>query len=574
MLLSQYFFKTIKEIPNDAELQSHQLLIRGGYIKQVSAGIFTYLPLAVRILHKIKNIIREEMDAIGGVEINMPVVMPASLWMETGRYEVVGDELLRFEDRIGRKMLLGMTHEEGVTDLVRYVVSSYKQLPFMLYQIQTKFRDEPRVRGGLIRVREFSMKDAYSFHTKEGDLEQFYLKVYKAYQRIFARCGLPVITVASDVGMMGGSGADEFMTVTESGEDTLIICQNCDYKANKEVAKALQEYPHDILGNKQEVHTPNKMSIQEVADYLKITPAQTLKAVVYIVEEQMVMCVIRGDIEVNETKLRGYLKVKDLRFATDEELAQAGIVKGFATPVNLAKNIRLIVDETAAHTPNLVAGGNKINYHVKNVNYSRDYQSNEVIDISTVKGGDKCPQCGGQLHITRGIEVGNIFKLGTKYSESMGARYLDQNGKEQDIFMGCYGIGIGRLMASLLEIQGESKITWPITVTPFEVELLGFYKDKDSEVKATCFQVYQQLKEAGIDVLFDDRNASPGFKFNDADLIGCPVKIAIGNKSIQNGGAEVTVQNEEKIIIPIEKLVETIKNKMEILYEKLSIKRF
>ena len=571
MLLSKYVFKTIKETPTDAELKSHKLLVRGGYIKQVSAGVFSYLPIAFKSLKKIENIIREEMNKIDGFEVNMPVIMPATLWMETGRYDAIGDELLRFTDRTGRKMLLGMTHEEAVTDMARYVVNSYKQLPFMLYQIQTKFRDEPRVRGGLIRVREFVMKDAYSFHSSQKDLEQYYDRVHKAYENIFYRCGLNAISVASDVGMMGGSGAHEFMAVTEAGEDTLIICEKCGYKANREVAKAKRNYIKEEMLPQEEVATPNRMSIEEVSTFLNIKPEQTLKAVVYNIDGKIVMCVIRGDLEINETKLKNYLKTKFLVFATDEELQKYGIIKGFASPVGL-KDVRVLVDESVANSTNLVAGSNKIDFHTKNTNFGRDFTSNEVIEISTVKEGENCPKCSSPLKVTRGIEVGNIFKLGVKYSSAMKARFLDESGKEKDIIMGCYGIGVGRLLASVVEVNAiEKRIVWPISIAPFEVELVGIYNEKDTQYKNICNDVYKKLLDNKIDVLYDDRNASAGFKFNDADLVGSPIRVAIGAKSMEKGGAEVIIKDKEPIIIKLDDLIPQIIKIREDLYKELAV---
>ncbi|MBP7554434.1 MAG: proline--tRNA ligase [Spirochaetes bacterium] len=558
MLLSKYFFKTIKEIPNDAELKSHKLLIRGGYIKQVSAGIFSYMPLAVRVLRKIENIIREEMNAVDGFEVNMPVALPATLWSETGRYEAVGEELLKFEDRTGRKMLLAMTHEEAVTDMARYVVNSYKQLPFMLYQIQTKFRDEPRVRGGLIRVREFVMKDAYSFHTNEESLNGYYDRVHKAYEKIFKRCGLPVVSVASDVGMMGGSGAHEFMAVAESGEDTLILCSKCGYKANKEVAKAKRDYLKEEAQNPEMVATPNKATIEEVSSFLNIAPSQTLKAVVYSVDNKIVLCAIRGDLEINETKLKNYLKVKNLAFASDEELEKNGIVKGFATPVGLS-GVRIIVDESVANSSNLVAGSNKRDYHTRNINFGKDFTSKEVVDISSVKDGEKCPACGEPLSVARGIEVGNIFKLGTKYSKAMKAKYLDEQGKDNDIIMGCYGIGVGRLMASVVEVTAhEKQIIWPVSIAPFSVELVGIYKDTDADIMKLCSDLYKELSGKGIEVLYDDRIASAGIKLNDADLIGAPIRINIGSRSLANGGAEISINGGEPTIVALNKIADVV----------------
>ena len=569
MRLSAFFYKSIKEVPNDADLKSHKLLIRGGYIKQVSAGIFSYLPIAVKVLKKIENIIREEMNVIDGFEVNMPVVMPAALWNETGRYKDVGDELVRFEDRTGRKMLLGMTHEEAVTDLARYVVNSYKQLPFMLYQIQTKFRDEPRVRGGLIRVREFVMKDAYSFHANFEDLDKYYERAYQAYFKIFNRCGLPAISVASDVGMMGGSAAHEFMAVTESGEDTLIICTKCDYKANKEVAKTKRKYKKEEIKQKEEVFTPNLKSIEEVSDFLKIEKNQTCKSVIYDVNRELILCMIRGNIEINEIKLKNYLKVKELTFADEDLLKKSKIIPGYASPIGI-ENIRVIIDESVANSYNLVSGANKKDYHFINTNFNVDYTSKEVLDISEVKDGNNCPACNSKLRLTRGIEIGNIFKLGTKYSKAMSAKFLDENGKSQDIIMGCYGIGVGRLMASVIEVANdENKIIWPISITPFEVEIISLAADKEEKVRITSEDIYKKLIENNFEVIYDDRKATAGFKFNDADLIGAPIRITIGEKSLNNGGAEVKINNHESQIISIDKLLDfLIKNKKD-LYEKL-----
>jgi len=569
MLLSRYFFKTFKEVPGDAEAKSHQLLVKGGYIKQVSSGIFSYFPIAYRSLKKIEKIIREEMDRIDGFEVNLPVAMPAALWSETGRYESVGSEMVRFEDRSGRKMVLGMTHEEAVTDLARYVINSYKQLPVMLYQIQTKFRDEPRSRGGLIRVREFVMKDAYSFHTSQEDLNSYYEKVHEAYHRIYKRCGLPVISVASDVGMMGGTGAHEFMAVTESGEDTLIVCDSCGYQANREVAKAKREYEKRPLKKMEEVATPGKKTIEEVADFLDAKPEDTLKAVIFNVDGKAVLCLIRGDLEINEIKLKNYLGVKELIFAEDEMIQSSGMIPGFASPVGLEK-VRVVVDESAANSTNLISGANKVDFHIKNVNYGRDYTSEEVVDISSVEDGESCPVCGKPLRLTRGIEVGNIFKLGTKYSKAMKASFLDENGKSEDMIMGCYGIGVGRLLASVIEVQEEvNRIIWPISIAPFEVEVIGLALEKNEDVKKTAFDTYEKLKKEGLEVIFDERKFSPGFKFKDADLIGAPIRVTIGDRSLKNGGAEVQVGAAEKSIIPIDNLVSELMRIRDRLYKEL-----
>ncbi len=570
MLLSKYFFKTFKEVPNDADLKSHQLLVKGGYIKQVSAGIFSYFPIAYRSLKKIEAIIRQEMDAIDGYEVNLPVAMPASLWSETGRYEAVGSEMVRFDDRNGRKMVLGMTHEEAVTDLARYVINSYKQLPVMLYQIQTKFRDEPRSRGGLIRVREFVMKDAYSFHTDFDDLDRYYEEVHAAYHKIYKRCGLPVISVSSDVGMMGGTGAHEFMAVTESGEDTLIVCDSCGYQANREVAKAAREYIKEPLKDMEKVATPGMKTIEEVAGFLEAKPENTLKSVIYRIDGEVVLCLIRGDLEINEIKLKNYLGVKELEFASEEEIKKAGMVPGFASPVGV-EGIRIIVDESAAESSNLISGANQTDYHIKNVNFKRDYSSDEIVDISSVEDGEPCPDCGGPLKVTRGIEVGNIFKLGTKYSSAMKASFLDENGKSKDMIMGCYGIGVGRLLASVIEVQDEpNRIIWPISIAPFEIELIGLALDKNEEVKKKAFSLYEELTESGFEVIFDDRKFSPGFKFKDADLIGAPIRITIGDRSLNKGGVEVQTGNGERQIIPVENVVQEISEIRKKLFEELN----
>lgn len=568
MKLSEYLFKTIKETPKDTEFKSHKLLIRGGYIKQVSAGIFTYFPIAWRTLKKIETIIREEMDEIGCQEINMPVVVPASLWDESGRYDTVGEELLRFGDRAGRKMLLSMTHEEVVTDLVRYAVTSYKQLPVKVYQIQTKFRDEPRVRGGLIRVREFVMKDAYSFHDSYENLEQYYQKMFDAYHRIFKRVGIPALSVSSDVGMMGGTGADEFMAITPAGEDTLVLCSVCDYRANKEVAKTKRNYQTEALKPMELVATPDQRTIDEVATFLKEPTSKTLKTLVYNTGNELILCVIRGDLDINETKLRNYLKVKTIFLANEEELISAGIVKGFASPIQ--QKIRIIADESAVKSSNLIAGANKIGFHIRNSNFGRDWQTEEIADLSSVNEGEACPRCTGTLTVRRGIEIGNIFKLGEKYTSAMKCTCLGSDGKEKPLVMGCYGIGVGRLMASVLEVRAnEEKILWPISIAPFEIELIGLYKENNTALKEKCETLYQEMQNKGLEVLYDDRAASPGFKFKDADLIGSPIKIAVGEKSIQNGGAEFIVNEREKRIIPLEKIIETVIETKRTLYQQL-----
>lgn len=568
MLLSKYFFKTIKEVPAEAELKSHRLMIRGGYIKRVSAGIYSYMPICWRILKKVEQILREEMDAVDGFEVNLPIAMPATLWSETGRYEAIGSEMLRFEDRGGRKMLLGMTHEEAVTDLVRHVINSYKQLPCMLYQIQTKFRDEPRVRGGLIRVREFLMKDAYSFHSSQQDLDEYYKKVHAAYLKVFKRCGLPVVSVSSDVGMMGGTGAHEFMAVTETGEDTLILCSSCSYSANREVAKSNRHYKTEAAKARDEVHTPNKKSIEEVAEFLGVKPEHTMKSIVFNVDGKIVMCVIRGDLEINETKLKNYLKTQQLGFASDHDLSAANIIPGYASPLGV-NGIRVIVDESVASSSNLVAGANRTDYHVINCNFGRDFTSSEVVDFASVKEGESCIDCDSNLRVVRGIEAGNIFRLGTKYSKAMGARYLDEKSVEKDLIMGCYGIGVGRVLASVIETSAsDNRIVWPISIAPFEVELVGIFGDSDDAFKQKCDAVYRDLLAASFEVLYDDRNVSPGIKFKDADLIGCPIRVAIGAKSMAKGGFELVIKDRPAVIVKPEELIDAVKAARKELFDE------
>jgi len=452
MRMSQLFGRTLREIPADAEIPSHQLLLRAGMIRPLAAGMYSCLPLAKRSLHKIERIVREEMDAVGGQEIDMPLVHPAELWQETGRwYDLVGKELVGFTNRDNREFVLAMTHEESMTDLARKEINSYRQLPLMIYQIKLKFRDEPRPRAGLIRVREFTMKDAYTFHTDQADLDAYYEKIYQAYLNIFHRCGIEVVVVESDTGMMGGTGAHEFMLVTESGEDSLILCGHCDYAANDDVAlKQKTIVDHGEPKELEEVQTPNIITIADLADFLNIDKSQTLKAVFYSTGEEVILVAIRGDMDVNETKLQNVLKNPNLRIATDDELQQYDIVAGYASPIGL-KNVNIVVGDTIPKSSNLVAGANKPDYHIKNVNYARDFNADIIADIALAKEGDTCIHCGGKLMEAKGIEAGNIFKLGTKYSEAMGATYLDRNGKAKPLVMGCYGIGIGRLLACVIE---------------------------------------------------------------------------------------------------------------------------
>ncbi|RIK44730.1 MAG: proline--tRNA ligase, partial [Chloroflexi bacterium] len=479
--MSRLFFQTLREAPADAEIASHQLLLRAALIHPIAAGIFDYLPLGLRVKHKIEQIMREEMDAIGGQEVTLPMVQPADLWRQTGRWQAIGDDMARFKDRNGRDYCLGMTHEEIMAELARAKVSSYRQLPFILYQIQTKFRDEPRPRGGLIRVREFTMKDAYSFDRDFAGLDAVYPLMYQAYFNIFRRAGLDVIAVESDTGMMGGTMAHEFMALTPVGEDTLLICDACGYSANRQIALFRKPAPPSAApAPLADVHTPNATTIAALADFLGISQAETAKAVFLMAEldgaegetyEQFVFAVLRGDMELNETKLTNALKARRLRPATADEIRAIGAEPGFGSPLGIDRErVTVVVDDLVAASPNLVAGANRPDYHYRNVNYGRDYEADLVVDIAAAAEGYACPRCGAPLRTVRGVEVGNIFKLGAIYSAAMGATYLDENGETKPIVMGSYGIGSGRLMACVIEHHhDENGIQWPITIAPYQV---------------------------------------------------------------------------------------------------------
>ena len=536
MRMSKLVGRRIKEDPRDAQIISHKFILRGGYARMVSSGIYSILPLGRRVTKKIEKIIREEMDAIDGQEILMPVVLPRELWEESGRYDTVGDELLRFKDRNDKDMVLAMTHEEAVVHLIRTEVSSYKQLPLTVYQIQRKYRDEARPRAGLIRVREFSMKDAYSFHETQECLETYYEKALEAYTNIFKRVGLnDVISIKSDAGMMGGAVSDEFMAVSDSGEDTLFMSPDREYKANREIATAAWEFAGGAELELEKVKTHEKKTIGEVADYLKVKTENTGKAVFYVDEnDSLIFVLIRGDFEVNELKVKKHFKINKLEFASDEKIKEAGAQPGYASPIGLDKSkIKIIVDRSAAETPNLVVGANEEHYHFKNFNFKRDLDDVEVADIATVRAGDPCPITGKPLIECRGIEVGNIFQLGTKYSDPMNCNYLDKNGRKHPMVMGCYGIGIGRTMASVIEQSHDNYgPIWPMSIAPYHVHICALDIKKE-EVKAASEKLYSELMEAGIEVLFDDRGEKAGFMFNDADLIGIPIRIIISPKTLK-----------------------------------------
>ncbi len=572
MRVSKLFFQTLREVPADADVVSHQLMLRAGMIHQIAAGIFDFLPLALRTKYKIENIFREEMDAIGGQEVTLPMVHPAELWQKSGRWYQIGSDMARFKDRNDRDMVLGMTHEEIMADLAKKYIKSYRQLPTMLYQIQTKFRDEPRPRAGLLRVREFTMKDAYTFDRDEAGIDAYYPHFYQAYFNIFHRCGIDVVAVKSDTGMMGGRMAHEFMALTDIGEDTLVLCDACGYSANRQVAVFRKpEPPAAAPLPLEEVATPNVSTIEALAHFLGVSESETAKAVFMLadidqpngtVKEQFVFCVVRGDMELNETKLTNAIKARRLRPATTPEIKAIGAEPGYGSPIGIAREqVLLVVDDLVARSPNLVAGANREGYHLRNTNYGRDYSADIVVDLVAANDGYACPNCGAALYTARGVEVGNIFKLGTKYSIAMGATYLDENGEEKPIVMGSYGIGSGRLMAVIIELHhDEAGIKWPITVAPYQVILVSLATEKTPEVTEAAEKLYADLLAAGVEVLYDDREERAGVKFNDADLIGIPIRLTLGAKGLKNGVVEGKLRrNGESFEFNIVTAVEDVK---------------
>jgi prolyl-tRNA synthetase len=567
MRLSNLFGQTLREAPAGAETASHQLLLRAGFIQPLGAGIFSYLPLARRAMTRIETIMRQEIDAIGGQEITMPVVHPAEVWQETGRWYQIGSEMGRFKDKSGHNMVLAMTHEEVVADLVRAEIRSYRQLPALVYQLQTKWRDDPRPRAGLIRVREFTMLDSYSLDRDWDGLDKQYQAHYEAYFRIFERCGLSVVAVQSDTGMMGGKMAHEYMYLTPIGEDSLLFCDTCGFSANRQVATFRKPQPPDEAPRPLEkVATPHAQTIEDLAALLHIPTARTAKAVFLMATipsadmqqpatEEFIFAVVRGDTEVNETKLANILKAKELRPATEEEIKATGAVPGYASPIGI-KNIRVIVDDLIPASPNLVAGANEEGYHLLNVNYGRDY-TGTVADIAAASEGSACPKCGAPMRMSRGVEVGNIFKLGTRYSDALGCTFLDEDGQSKPVVMGSYGIGVGRLLACIAEEHHDEKgLIWPESIAPLPLHLVAL-AGKSPQVGKTADDVYQRLCQAGVEPLYDDRLESPGVKFADADLIGLPLRLTVSERSLKAGGVEFKHRvGGEPWIVPLEQIVE------------------
>jgi prolyl-tRNA synthetase len=557
--MSNLFFQTLREAPAEAEIISHQLMLRASLIQPIAAGIFDILPLAQRVKHKIENIMRDEMDAIGGQEVTLPMVHPAELWQRSGRWYQIGDDMARLKDRNNRDYCLGMTHEEVMADMVSRVINSYRQLPFILYQIQTKFRDEPRPRAGAIRVREFTMKDAYTFDRDFAGLDAVYPKFYQAYFNIFRRCGLDVIAVEADTGIMGGTLAHEFMSLTPVGEDTLLICDNCGYSANRQIATFRKPTPAAAApAPLEEIHTPNVTTIAALADFLQIGLDETAKAVFMVAEieeseqkshEKFVFVVVRGDMEVNETKLSNAISAKRLRPATTEEIRSIGSEPGYGSPLGIDRSrVLLVVDDLVTTSPNLVAGANRVDTHTRKVTYGRDYTADVVQDIVAAGDGHPCPQCGSPLRTVRGVEVGNIFKLGTRFSVALGATYLDENGESKPIVMGSYGIGSERMMACIIEHHHDDQgIQWPITIAPYQVMLVSLGTDKTPEVVEAAERIYSELKALGVEVLYDDRDERAGVKFNDADLLGIPLRLTVGAKGLKSGALELKLRRNSEL---------------------------
>ena len=546
MKLEKLVGDRFKERPSDCQIDSHAIMVRGGYIKYVANGIFSsYMPLR-RITRKIENIIRDEMDKVDGQEVQFPVVMPASLWEESGRFTSVGSELLRFRDRNGSQMVLGMTHEEAAVQLVREYGQSYSKYPFMIYQIQTKFRDEARPRGGLIRVREFTMKDAYSFHTSQEDLEQYYAKCHQAYENVFRRAGVPeVISVASDSGMMGGNVSHEFMLLTPIGEDSIAICDECGYSANMEAAECIYEGVSTLQNTELEkVHTPDKHTIEDVCEYLSADPKKSVKAVVYQRndDDAYIVVFVRGDLDVNETKVRNYIGCEFHPAVITEE---CGLHAGFIGPVGITENCTVLYDRSLQGENDLVCGANETDYHYKGFSPARDADIKEYGDFAKITDGGICPCCGKHsIKVSRGIEVGNIFQLGTKYTKTMGMTYLDANGESHNPIMGCYGIGVGRLAAAVCEAHHDDYgPVWPISIAPWQVHICAVRAD-DEEVKNTADALYQTLESSGVEVMYDDRKVSAGVMFSDADLLGLPIRVVVSPRNLKDGCIELSTRDK------------------------------
>ena len=560
MRLSRMFGKTLRSEPAEAESISHRLMLKAGMVHQVSAGVYSYMPLAWRVLRNIENIIREEMNAAGGQEVKMPVIQPLELWETTGRASAFGDALFKLKDRRDRPLCLAPTHEEVITQMAIQHIHSYKDMPQMPYQIQTKLRDEPRPRAGLMRVREFDMKDLYSMDVDQDALDVSYEKMVQAYKNIYRRCGLPAIAVEADSGAIGGKDSHEFILIADSGEDQIVQCSGCGFAANLERASGVKsQQPKTGPLPLEEVATPGIKTIKGLADFVGVPESKTLKAVFYSADGEIVFVVIRGDLEVNDVKLKNLLHAADLRLATEEEVKAAGLVAGSASPVG-REDLKCIADDSIELGDNFVVGANKPDTHLLNANYPRDFRADAITDIAEVQAGQGCPQCGEPLSITRGIEVGHVFKLGTFFSEALGAYYSDREGHQKPIVMGCYGIGVGRLMAAAMEQNhDEHGIVWPLPIAPYQVHICALSLDRPGVADAAD-QLYESLEAAGLEVLYDDRDESPGVKFNDADLLGIPVRLTVSPRNLKQDAVEITDRTTlEKRMAPLSDAVSEAK---------------
>ena len=560
MRMSRMLMPTLKEVPSDAEITSHQLMLRAGMIRKMASGIYNQLPMGIRVFRKVEDIIREEMNAKGAQEISCALLVPAELWQESGRWDAMGPEMFRLKDRNGRDYCLGPTHEETFTHIVRNEITSYKQLPLNLYQIETKFRDERRPRFGVMRTRNFTMKDAYSFDADQEGLDKSYNDMFDAYTRIFARCELDNSPVQADSGAMGGSASAEFMVKSEVGEDEIVFCSGCDYAANIEKATSVNhEASTEEMKEMSEIETPNVHTIEELQDFFKMDAGQFAKTLIYYADGKTVAVVVRGDRDVNETKVANAIGgAVEFELASEDTIkAVTGAETGFAGPIGIKADY-LFIDQEVVDQRNVIVGANKTGYHIQNANFGRDFEG-QVGDFRNVQEGDKCPKCGQPLEIMRGVEVGHIFKLGTKYSESMGATFLDQNGKSQPIIMGCYGIGVERTVAAVIEQHhDENGIIWPLAIAPYHVVVVPVNVKKEEHLE-NAEKIYKELEAAGVEVLLDDRNERAGFKFKDSDLLGIPMRITVG-KDIVDGKVEFKLRKEaDKEIISVDEVLDRVK---------------
>ncbi len=570
MKWTESFISTLREDPKEAETISHKLMLKAGLIMKVASGIYNFLPLGLKVVLKITNIIREEMNKAGAQEVLMPILSPSELWQETGRWSLYGKEMFRVKDRQDKDFALGPTHEEVITDIVRKYVNSYRQLPQILYQIQVKFRDEIRPRFGIMRAREFMMKDAYSFDKDEENAKKSYQKMFEAYNKIFSRIGFRFRAVEADTGAIGGTSSAEFMVLADTGEETIVYCPNCDYAANVEKAEGKIVKKGGRAGDKLEkVYTPDIRTVEELANFLKLTPEDTAKTILYMADGEMIAVMMRGDREINEIKLKNVIKANELRLATaDEIINKTKAPVGFAGPVNLQeKGIKLYIDNSVAEMESMVCGGNEKDYHYIGVKRSRDFKEDKIIDVIKIQKGDFCIKCGKELSEQKGIEVGHVFYLGDKYSKAMNATFLDEKGKSKVFVMGCYGIGVTRIAAAAIEQNyDENGIIWPFAIAPFEVVIIPVNM-KYKEGTDFAFKLYEDLKSKNIDVIIDDRDVSPGVKFKDSDLIGFPLRVVIGEKNFKEGKVEIKLRKEKEAeIIEKEKVIEKIMNASYVLH--------